>query len=797
MFRSQILIALRTILKNKVFSLINIFGLSISMSVCLLVIMLIVDQYSSDRFNPDRNRIYRINTKTIWEGREDVFATSPIALANAISNTSTEVEKVAIVRKRFGGDVRIAEKILPLQGIYANEYFFDVLHLNLMKGDPKLALKDPYSIVLTPSSAIKLFGGMDVMGKTIGIDNNGEYTVTGILAENNNKSHISGFEAIASVSTLPILHTKGYLNDVVGDWNSYFQSYSYLLLHDKNRTKEIESFMNEVGAQHYSKDGSAQVSFSLQSLMAINPAERQLSNEFFFSMPVVIIFILSGISILIILTAAFNYTNLSLAKSITRMKEIGIRKVSGADRYQIFTQFIVESIIISLLALIVSYGLLYLLIPAFYSLDPNLSKFINFNQGPTVMIYFLGFSVMVGILGGLIPSIYLSKVKPGHILKNLTGIKFLFKFNLKKVLIVLQFSISLIFIISAIIFYNQFNYALNFDMGFDKSNVINVELQENDFEVIRTEMTKINEVRSVSASSYVLGTGILYRGYIQNPEQEDSLQIAFQTVSHNYPISLGHQMVGGTEVYSRMAENQNDCIVLNEHLSKSLGFESPIDAIGERVIFENKELIIAGITRDFYYTQIDRPVDDFAFHLSNEDLSYANISLKSDNMKNTLASLEEVWERIDGQHKFTYSFYDDQIEQTYTVYLIWTKIIGFTSFLAISIACIGLFGMAIYASESRLKEIGIRKTLGAGVFGLMLLLSRGFIKLLIIASIISIPLAWMINEQFLSGMANRTPITLLMVLKGVILMLVLGLITIGSQTYKAALANPADTLRSE
>lgn len=797
MFKSQIIIAIRSILKNKVFSLINIFGLSISMSVCLLVIMLLVDQYSSDRFNPNRNRIFRITTKTTWQGREDVFASSPIVLANTINQISTDVERVAIVRKNFGGDAELDDKILPINGIYANDQFLEVMHFKLLKGDEKRALRDPYSVVLTTSSALKLFGVLDVIGRNLSIENSGEFTVTGVLEETDLKSHLFGFEAIASVTTLDHLLTKGFTRDVVNNWDAYYQSYNYLVLHNEDRLTEVESLCNQISTQHYSQEGEARISFALQPLTEINPTKRKLSNEFYFSMPRTILFILSGITILIILTAAFNYTNLSLAKAMNRMKEIGIRKVSGANRHQIFIQFIFESIVISLLALVVSYCILYFLIPAFYNLDPNLSKFIHLKQGPAVILYFVGFSIIVGIIGGLVPAIYLSKLNPANIIKNVPRLNLISKINLRKALIVLQFSLSLIFIISTIIFFNQFDYALNFDMGFNKSNVLNIELQGNDFEIIRNEMSKLNEVKTISGSSYILGTGNLNRGYVQVPDQPDSINIAFQTVSYDYPVNLGHKLIGGTKLYSKMVEEQIECLILNENLLNSLGYESPAQAIGKSINFEQKELIIAGIASDFYYTQIDRPIDDFAFYLNDKELSYANISLQSDNLENTLFNLEEIWNRVDGYRKFTYSFYDDQIEQTYTVYLIWAKIIGFISFLAISIACVGMLGMSIYASQSRLKEIGIRKTLGAGVFGLMVLLSKGFIRLMIISSLISIPLAWIINEQILSVMANRTPITIYMVLQGVVLILLLGLITIGSQTYRTAVANPVEVLRSE
>ena len=797
MLKNQIKVAIRSLFKNKLFSLINIFGLSISMSVCLLVIMLITDQYSSDRHNPDRKRIFRINTQTFWEGKEDIFASAPIALANVISEGISDVEKVAVVRKRFGGDAITQSKIVPLRGIYANEHFFDVLHFSLAYGVQNEALTNPYSVVLTQSAAIKLFGNADAIGKTLSFEENGEYTVTGILADSDNKSHITNFEAIASLSTLPILQTKGYLQDEITNWNAYYQSYVYLLFRNRNSIDRVNSFITEVSQQHYSSEGVGQVSFALQPLTQINPAKRQLSNEFFATMPLAVLFILSGISLLIMFTAAFNYTNLSLAKAMSRTKEIGIRKVSGASNYQLFIQFILESILISFLALFISYGLLYILIPGFFSLDPNLSEFIAFRQSPQVWLYFVFFSVVVGFLGGILPAVYLSKLKPVIVLKNFTRINFFQKINLRKGLIILQFTLSLIFILSSIIFYHQFTYALDFDLGYDKENILNVELHEHDFDVIKTEFSKVKEVENMSGSAYVLGLGILYRGYMRNPDSEDSLNIAFQTVSHNYPGNLGHEFKAGDEVFQKYLETRQKCVVINENLVKSLGFEMPIDAIGRMVKFENTDYVIAGVTRDFYYTQIDRPIDDFAFIINTDALSYANLRIKSDNMKNTIASLAEVWAKIDNQHEFSYYFYDDQIKDTYTIYMIWSKIIGFISFLAISIACVGLFGMAIYASESRIKEIGIRKTLGADVAGLIFMLSKGFIKLIIISSLIAVPLAWIINEQILSNMANRTPITFFMIGKGVILMLLLGIITIGSQTYRAAAINPAQSLRSE
>lgn len=429
MIKNYLTIAWRTIYKSKSFSIINIFGLSISMAVCLLVIMLLADQYSTDSHNPLKDRIYRINSNYKTVQRSNSLASAPLALADALGTELSVIDDIVTIRDGAGGDADIGTKIVPIEGYYASKKFFEILDFELIRGDKITALSDPYSIILTEAAAIKLYGHLDVVSKSISIKEQGDYTVTGVLKKPEWKSHVDGFEILISSVTIPSLEENKSLRPVSDNWDAYYQSYVYLLLNESAKLDDVVGYMDRMAEEKYADRENFSMSFSLQSLMSINPYDKELGNQLFFAMPKIVIYVLSGLALLIMLSAAFNYTNLSIARALVRAREIGIRKVSGANRFQIFGQFIIESVVVSLISLIFAAILLYFLIPAFYSLDPHIHQFMSLKDGPEVWMMFLLFSILVGLAGGIFPAIYLSSFHPVAVLKGLTGIKLFSKIN--------------------------------------------------------------------------------------------------------------------------------------------------------------------------------------------------------------------------------------------------------------------------------------------------------------------------------------------------------------------------------
>ena len=798
MLKNYFIIAIRTLLRNRVFSLINIFGLAVSMSVCLLVIMIVTEQYSTDRSNPSKDRIYRVNTYREALGNSSKFASSALPIAAELASITSVVETTTI-RDRFRGDADTGKKIVPISGIYAERNFFKFFNSRLVSGNVATALSAPFSIVLTQKAADKLYSpGEKVLGRTLLVGDYGEFTITGILQVPSTKSHVDGFEIIASSSTLPILEDQEIIRPVTTKFDRYYLSYVYCLLKDNVNPETITPHLANIVKQHYSDDENIKIQLSLQPLTAINPAMTELSNELYFSMPFIAIIFISGLAFLIMLTATFNYTSLSIAKGLSRLKEIGIRKVSGANKGQVYAQFIVESVITSLFALVLAYIILQFIKPWFFQIDSHIEEFITLKDDLLVWSIFVGFAIFVGILAGSLPAILLSRLKANQILKGSGSIKLLSNLNFRKVLIVLQFALSLIFITTAIILDTQFNFALNYDLGFDRQNILHVELQNNEFQTTATELGRVSGVEEIAGLGYVMGVGRLYNEFLRNPDKPDSINTAYQPITPNYLTNMKHVIMAGVNFPAGLNDSLETFIILNETAVRELQLGDVHEAIGQQVIISgDEEVEVVAVVKDFHYGRIDNPIGAFAFRYIPTDFRVLNMRLNGNNLEQTMAGLEVAWSKLDNVHEFDYQFYDEQIEEAYGIFKMMNYMIGFIAFLAITISVLGLLGMVTYSTQSRLKEIGIRKVLGAEIPGLVWLLSKGFGTLLLIAIVLAVPLTLFINKAWMDSMANRAPIGFWDITGGILIMSVLGLLAVVSQTFITSLQNPADTLRDE
>ncbi len=787
-------------LRHKTFSFINVFGLSISMSVCLLVITIIADQFSYDQHNTNKEKIFRVTTHTDRLNNHSDYASSPLALGAALHNGLTSVEKVGTLYRSFSGDADVNTKVLPISGYIANTALVQMMEFSLLHGNLETLLDAPYNIVLTEKTAENLFDSKDVVGKTINFGAKGSFTVTGVLQKTKNKSHIDGFDFLISAPTMESLEKQGHLRftEATTNWLSYYTSYVYVQLKEGASEADVLPFMQQQSQFQYASEAHLSVQFDLQNLVAISPFKEELSNQVHFVMPIVVVYALSGLAMLIMLSACFNYTNLSIARALTRAKEIGIRKVSGAFRYQIFLQFITESTLVSLVALGGAFGFLQLLIPAFKGLDPHITEVISLSNGVNTSAAFLLFSLFIGIVAGLFPAVYMSKLNPASILKDLSKIKMFSKINLRKTLIVVQFTLSLLFIIVASMVHTQFQYALNYDLGFTKENVLNIELKENDFQQMQHVMGQYPEVKEVAGALYTLGIGRMWNEYMRHPKASDSTAVCFNTVTGNYLDVMDHELVAGSNFPEQASDSVERFIIINEYMVTSFGYGTPDEAIGQVVaVSEIGDLEIVGVLKDFNYDRLGNPIHEFAFRFGPSKSEVACINLQAENIQSTLANLEKSWKKIDPVHAFEYKFYDEQISEAYTGYLIMIKVLGFFAFLAITISCLGLLGMAVYSTESRLKEIGIRKVLGANPFGLVYLLSKGFMRLLLLAVLVAIPLAYFGMDLAFADQIHKAPLSLLDFVLGSLVMLGLGLVTISSQTLNAANSNPVEVLKTE
>lgn len=815
MFRNYIKVGLRNLSKYKVFSFINIFGLATSMCVCLLIISMVAELKQYDQFHVKKDRTYRITSWT--KGNFTGYATSPYMLSSTLKDDYPVVENATRMMQGVGGDITFDQKTLSCRGFFADNEYFSVFDFEFEKGNPGNALAQPNSIVLSHDLAKRLFGDSDPLGKTVdfsdrglphiefsGLDNPavpwGTFEITGVMSNSDYKSHMK-WELLMSAATIDALVKEGKLDEWTYNWENYYNTYTYVVIPEKRSESNLQSALDEIGHRQYSeKENFENFELKIQPLTKISPG-RLLSNFTSYRMPIEGIYFLSFLAFIIMLMACLNYTNLSVARALTRAQEVGIRKVTGATRKNLIYQFMSESIVTSLFSLALAIVLLVFLKPAFMGLWIN--KFLNFELQENIPVYliFVAFAILVGIIAGLYPSIYLSKYRPIIVLKKIDQRK-AGRLGMKKLMTVSQFAVSFFFIVTTLLVYKQLKHFLNFEYGFSTENIINVELQSNEYELISNEFAKIPGVSRISACEYIPATGISNGIDIKKEgSEEDFVNMTRISVDENFISNLGIELLYGRNLPDLNESKEGLFLLINETAVTKLGYENPAQVIGEFVEIRHSDQSaeIIGIFKDFRFRlpMFSQDIGPLVLRTRSEDFSYMNIKVGAGDLVGILDRMEEKWKELDPVHDFKYDIFDKQLAGTHQVLGDVVSIVGFIGFFTIVIACLGLLGMATYSVERRIKEVGIRKVFGAGEGQITYLLSKGFIKLLIISMIISIPLTYLANNLWLQNFPNRVSLGPELFLTGSLIVLVLGLMVIGTQTLKASRANPVNTIRYE
>lgn len=804
MIRSYIKTSARSILRNKLFSSINMVGLAISMSVGLLLIAFVLDLHSYDRFNKNGERIYRITSAMTTNGDHGKFATTSIKAGKLIREKVTGVDEVAILRNDFLQDAIIGDNIIPIKGFWADPSMFRIFTFPLLQGNSETALKDPYSIVLTESTSRKLFGSEDAMGKVISFDTL-DYQVTGVMNDVPFFSHIN-FEALVSLSTAEQLFKS---DKNFEKWTSMWSNSVYLLLPENADKASIQSQLDAIAKEENLAEEGISIQLELLPLYEIVVGEelRRPMGPVGPHMPPVVLWILGGLALVVILSACFNYTNLSMARAMRRFKEIGLRKAIGAGKWQVRQQFLAEAIMISLGALLLSYFIFLVLRPQLINMAPEMQRMLKLEPTPFMVIAFIAFSVTVGVIAGFIPAIFFSKVSAINALRNVSSVKAFKHVTLRRASVLIQYTVTLIFITTTAIGYVQYKNMLAFDLGFNTENILNIDMQGNKPDALLKELSEMPEVIALSRSLIITSVGNAWGGYMKYKDSRDSALVMTNNVDENYLPLHGYKLIAGGNFIARptTSEAVSEVIVNQEFLKRfNIAGSDPGKAIGEEITFSNfqvsgRKMTIVGVMKDFHYGKVDNLIGPVAFMVwTPGDRAVINAKIQSTNMPETLARIESAWKNIDRVHSLEAKFYDEEIEAAYSEFSVMIKIIGFLSFLAISIASMGLFGMVVFTTESRLKEISIRKVMGASSVNLIYLLSRGFLVLLSISALIALPVTYLFFENFiLTNFPYHTPVRLAELLVGLLAVLVIAFIMIGSQTMKAARSNPAEVLKSE
>lgn len=812
MIRNYFKTAIRSLLKNKAFTLINIIGLAVSMAVCLLIINIIAEQKSYDRFHTNKDRIYRVMTTGV--GANDFkTASSAIPLAKKLKQEYPGIEQTATLVRNIGGDMLYKENAASGGGYFADGELFKILDFKLSKGDVATALQSPFSLVIAEDIAKLLFGNEEPIGKVVQFNDKGinpggpekgnretsygSFTITGVLKPVQGKTHLP-FKLLASLSTISALSADKKIQIDVNDWNNVWTNYTYVLLDKSKTANDLQNMLSQISTKQYQKGSPNEYQFMAKALTAITPA-NPIGNETHIAMPYLLLIIISVLGFIVMLSACLNYTNLSLARSLSRTKEVGIRKVNGATRPQIFLQFIVEAVVVSLLSLLLAVILLYFLRNAFTGLWFNQFMNISLEQNLWLYILFIAFSILIGLIAGLLPSVYISAFNPLVMMRNFGGMKYFKRLTLRKVLLVVQFSVSLIFIISTVVLYQQTSHVLNFDYGFNKENIINVNLykQENYQRYVQA-ISSNKDIAAVSGCSFLPSTGTQYGTLVYKAEnRKDSLQISFMDVDSKFIDVLDLQLKAGKTFPDVIDTTGEHYVVVNETFVKDFKYTSDAGVIGQRISIEGNTVEVIGVVKDFQFLNVTQKMLPLVLRNRPASFGVASIKVRGADMASTISFLQATWKKVNPSTKFEYQFYDEQLLFTHSMLSDVAKILGTISLLAVLISCLGLLGMATYTAETRAKEISIRKVVGSSVPQIIVLLTRGFVILLAIAAVIAIPAAYLLNNMWLQFFASRVSISPLTLIISVLVMFIISLLTVFSQSWRAAFANPIKKLRSE
>lgn len=809
MFKNYFKVGIRNILKYKMFSFINVFGLAVAMSVCMLIILMLYDQKSYDQFHEKKDRVYRI-LGTPQKGSPP-YATIPLPLAETLKEDYPIIEESISLRSGVGGDASYNQKTVELRGFFTTDSFFDIFTFPLTKGDASTALKEPNSLIITAEKASQLFKSENPIGKQVTFEDRGlhimdieegsspvdwgTYTVTGVIDFSTRKTHLQ-FDVLVSSSTLPQLYQDSLISDVSDKWEYYYAAYSFISLKGGVAKTELDIALADLGERKYADSEKVpEYTFSAQSLTKITPGIL-VNNEATFRLPAIAYYILSLLALVIMVMACLNYTNLSIARSLSRMKEIGVRKVSGATRKNLIFQFLTESVITVMIALILASFILFFTKEAFMGLWFN--KYLNFDLSSSLPAYliFVAFSLLVGIIAGLYPALFLSKREPISALKSIPQAKG--KWGIQKFLNVSQFVVSLVFIVTSMVIYNQFKHYTEFEYGFNSENIINIPLQSNDYATLMREFNTIPGVTGISACDYMPASGVTNSiNVVDLAEEMEPIRLMHLNVNQFFLENLDLTIISGEGLSD--SKEAGKYIVINESAVEKLGYESPDEAIGKIWKSGKKSVQIIGVLKNFRADLLINGDEIRPMALNNDasTFNYLNVRISEGNPLGTISEIEDKWKSIDPVHELKYDFYDNELANTNLAIFDIVSIIGYISFLAILIACLGLLGMATYMTERKTKEVGIRKVLGAAEMKIVMILSKSFLKLLLISIVIAAPLSYFVNNLWLDNLSNRVDFGFGTVVLASLILLGIGLVTIGSQTIRAARQNPVKSLKDE
>ena len=814
MLKNYFKTAFRNLIKNKFYTSINIIGLAAGLATCLLIFLYVLDELSFDKYNKNVERIYRVNNEIKFGGNYFDLAQGPAPMGATLLREFPQVEQYT--RLRWYGSFLVKkanENIQEGRVGYADSTLFDVFTLPMLAGNPKTALKEYHSLVITEKIAKKYFpqdaenNVSNIVGKTLLINDTGNYKITAVIKDIPSQSHFNFDFFVPMIEDEASKDTYNWLSE---NWNTYVllkknadvkQVKAQLdPMMDKYIGPELKSVINQ-DINEFKKRGGF-VRASLTPLKEIHLYSNK-DGEIDGNGNAQVVYIFSAIALLILLIACVNFMNLSTARSANRAKEVGVRKVLGSLKKNLVQQFLTESLLISFIALIISVLIAWLLLPYFDQLAGKDIRSSTLFQ-PKMVLSLIILMMVVGFAAGSYPAFFLSSFQPIDVLKGKLAAGFK-RSVLRNALVVFQFFISIILIFGTVVIYNQLNYIHKKDIGFNRQQVLIIQHTDalrDQGESFKNELLQISGVQSATMSGYLpVNYNRSNDVFFPSPALDSKTGMSMQNwvVDENYIPTLDIKLLDGRN-FSKQFLTDSTAIIINEAAAKFLATKDILNKKLYQIKDINTKALnewhIVGVVKNFNFSSLRDVITPLALKLG-KDNGNISVRINTSDIPNVLSQIKNKWKAIASSQPFDYSFMDEDFNKLYTGEQRTGEIFITFAILAIVIACLGLFGLVTYASEQRIKEIGIRKVLGANVSNIVTMIAKDFLKLVLIASIIAFPVAWWAMNKWLQDFAYRISIAWWVFALASVIAVLIALITISFQSIKAAIANPVKSLRTE
>ncbi len=796
-------IAWRNLLNHRFYTLLNVIGLSLGMTTSLIVILIIRDQYSYDNFQANSARIFRINSMKTGDIK---IACAPYQLGDELRNNFSVADAgTRLVRNFYDVDATTETNLtLPMSGYFAEPSFFEVFSFVLEAGDPATALAEPNTLVLSHKMAKNFFGENNPIGQTLMLKNRGgAYRVTGVLAKPPGKSHLE-FDCLVSAKSLAAIESAlapDAPERVMDNWADIYSAHVYVrLAPDKSSTDLKHALAAVAESRNKTAKPEEHLQFFAQNLGNISPQPEQLANDPGRAAPWFFMWGMGAFMVLLLLFPSLNYANMAVARALTRTREIGVRKAIGARNIDVRALFLTESILTSGLALVLS-GLLYFpLNHVVITYFPAFTDLKDLQAKPFDWLIFITLALAVGLFAGWIPAKRLSKLDPSSALRgNLAAFKpSNRRLNMRSAMLVGQFAVSLVFMILVATIWSQVRFMTLADYGFNKENLLNIELQGNKADLLAAELQYNPHVIGMAPASVLLATSNLQGMDLRRERNSEDLGTHCVSTNRNYLNVMGLKLIAGENFPANASPDHLQYLILNEKAVEKFQLGSPAQAIGQMLwVSDTASVRVVGVVKDFHYRTMSEGIEPFALRFAPNEQQLLHVKLAGGDPQAALTSLEPIWKKVDPVHPLKLEFMEQAVEQAYQGFVFVGGLIGFFSFIALSLALMGLLASVTHSMGTQVKEIGIRKVLGASVSQVTLFLSRRFLVMLVIAIVLALPAGYALSNLFLTLFAYRISVDGLILGGCAAILVILGLAIVGAQSVKAALANPVESLKSE